>query len=139
MITIPTFPSWARATAIKNFTRYSTKFHSNWTFLLLHTGFTESFDIKYTLIAFCENTTWRYVACIFEFSSSVQSLYDSWFRNFTNLSMLLNLFYCELRWHFPPQYFHINCCIHIASCVGSRHFNNFHIPPRFHIYWKIIS
>ena len=91
MITIPTFPSWARAATIKNFTSYSTKFHSNWTFLLLHHGFTEPFDIKYTLIAFCENTARRNVAFIFEFSSSVQILYDG-----DSGVLLLNCLCCSI-------------------------------------------
>ena len=71
MIIIPTFPSWARAAAINNFTSYINKFYRNWTFLLLHTGCTEFFDIRYTLIAFYGNTAWSNAAFIFEFSSSV--------------------------------------------------------------------
>ena len=30
-------------------------------------------------------------------------------------------------------------CIHIASCVCRRHFNDIHVPPRFHTYPKITS
>ena len=117
MITVPTFPSRARRAAIKNFTSYSSKFHSSWTFLLLHTGFTESFDIKYTLIAFSENTVRSNVAFIFEFSSSVQSLYDSWFR-----SLPLNYLCCSIsfivNWGSISRDFPQDVSILTAACIS---------------------